>query len=276
MKFGVVYPGSAPLEALQLGIAAEEAGWDAFFVWEAVRSTDPWVVLGAIAARTSRIRLGTMLTPVPVRRPWKLAAETATLDALSGGRAILSAALGAADTGFTNFGLPTDRKLRAALLDESLDILEGLWSGKPFAYKGEHYRIKKQTFAPPPPPIQRRGSVPHVPVWLVGAWGWEKSMNRVLRCDGLIPTVLDEKKQHRPAAVDELAAMRAWLDANAPAGRRIDLIVDGATSGDNRAAQAERLAPLAEAGVDWWVENFWAPGAAKSPKERIEQGPPTF
>ncbi len=274
MKFGIVYPGSDPQEALRFGIAAEDAGWDAYFVWEAVWSTDPWVVLGAVAAQTTRIRLGTMLTPVPVRRPWKLASETATLDALSGGRVILSAALGASDTGFANFGLPTDRKLRAALLDESLDILEGLWSGKPFSYAGEHYQIKKQDFPPPPPPVQRREDIPHVPIWIVGAWKREKSMRRVLRCDGLIPTVIDETNRHRPATIDELAGMRAWLDAHAPAGRRIDLIMDGATPGSGRAAQVDRLAPLAEAGVTWWVENFWAPGASKSVEKRVQQGPP--
>ena len=73
---------------------AEQCGWDGVFVWEAAYGVDAWSLLSAIAARTERISLGTMLTPLPWRRPWKVASQVVTLDQISGGRAIL--AIGAA------------------------------------------------------------------------------------------------------------------------------------------------------------------------------------
>ncbi len=126
MKYGFVLPSGDARTAAEFARAAEEAGWDGFFVWEAIWGTDAWVSLTAAAMLTSRIRLGTMLSPLPILRPWKLAGETATLDRLSGGRVILSVGLGAVDTGFGNFGEETDRKIRAEKLDEGLAVLTGL------------------------------------------------------------------------------------------------------------------------------------------------------
>ena len=94
MRFGMSVPNAGdPAQLVDLAVTAEEAGWDGFFLWDhlqldAVRRPpmhDPWVLLGAIAARTSRVRLGTMITPIPRRRPWKLAKEITTLDHLSAG-----------------------------------------------------------------------------------------------------------------------------------------------------------------------------------------------
>src|ERR1700678_621691 len=98
MRCGFVLPGGTANEQAELAVAAEEAGWDGIFVWETGYGVDPWGLLCAIAARTSRVRLGTMLTPLPWRRPWKLASQVATLDQLSGGRAILPVGVGAVDT----------------------------------------------------------------------------------------------------------------------------------------------------------------------------------
>jgi len=127
---------------------------------------DAWISLTAVAMYTKRIKMGTMLTPLSRMRPWKLASETVTLDNLSGGRVILSVGIGAIDTGFEAFGEVTDRRTRAQLLDEGLEILTGLWAGQPFSYQGQHYRIKETDFNPPPAPIQQ----PRIPIWVVGAW----------------------------------------------------------------------------------------------------------
>ncbi|HMO53409.1 MAG TPA: LLM class flavin-dependent oxidoreductase, partial [Tepidiformaceae bacterium] len=123
MKFGLVMPSGDARRAADLATAAEQAGWDGFFVWEPVWGIDAWVSLTAAAMVTERIRLGTMLTPLSRMRPWKLASETATLDNLSGGRVTIAVGLGAPDTGFADFGEETDRKVRAELLDEGLEIL---------------------------------------------------------------------------------------------------------------------------------------------------------
>ena len=100
MKHGFIFPGSDPNLAVELAPLAEASGWDAFFVWEGNWATDPWATLAAAAMVTERIRLGTMLTPVPRRRPWELAGQTMTVDRLSNGRVILS----------TGLGVPADRQ----------------------------------------------------------------------------------------------------------------------------------------------------------------------
>jgi len=161
------------------------ASWDGFFVWEPVWGIDAWVSLTAAAMRTRQIRIGTMLTPLSRMRPWEPASETATLDKLSNGRLILSVGLGAVDTSFKEFGEVTDRKIRAELLDEGLDILTGLWRGQPFSYDGKYYRTKETRVPPPPQPVQK----PRLPIWVVGAWPRMKPKRRVIKYDGLLPVV---------------------------------------------------------------------------------------
>src|SRR6266511_6103161 len=109
MRYGFVLPGGTATEELEQAVLAEQAGWDGVFVWEAAYGVDAWTLLGAMAQRTTRIRLGTMLTPLPWRRPWKVASQAVTLDQLSGGRAILAVGLGAVDTGLGNTGEQIER-----------------------------------------------------------------------------------------------------------------------------------------------------------------------
>ena len=146
MKYGFVLPFGDARFAADCAHQAELAEWDGFFVWEPVWGVDPWISLTAAAMVTRQIRLGTMLTPLPVLSPVENASETATLDNLSAGRVILSVGLGAPETGFGNFGLPTDRKIRAERLDEGLDVLTGLWHGQPFHYEGKHFQFKSNRF----------------------------------------------------------------------------------------------------------------------------------
>src|SRR5690348_11034889 len=190
MQYGFIIPGGDLQTILDTAVEVEAAGWDAVFYWDGIYIAsaglmyDPWVVLAGIADRTERVRIGAMLTPVSRRRPWKLARETVTLDHLSGGRLILPVGLGALDDGgFGKVGEPTDRKTRAELLDESLAILTGLWSGEPFHYDGKHYHLDEMTFLPKP--VQ----APRIPIWVVGMWPSERSMARALRYDGLLPNV---------------------------------------------------------------------------------------
>ncbi|PLS82421.1 MAG: hypothetical protein CYG59_04175 [Chloroflexi bacterium] len=184
MKYGVVMRTDIDLRTLPtLAYETEQAGWDGFFIWDGFLGPNPAVLLATVAMQTHRIRFGTMLTPPSRRRPWDLASEAATLDQLSNGRVILPFGLGAAeDLGFASVGEVTDRKLRAQLLDESIDILRGLWRGTPLTFDGNHYHIHGATLSVTP--VQS----PSIPIWVVGAWSREKSMRRVLRCDGIIPT----------------------------------------------------------------------------------------
>lgn len=269
MKYGFVFPGNDPNEAVAFGIAAEQAGWDGFFVWDAVWGVDPWVTLAAIAVQTQRIRLGTMLTPVSRRRPWKLAGETATLDRLSNGRVILAVGLGAPDTGFADFGEATDRTIRAELMDEGLAIVDGLWRGQPFSFDGKHYHVKATTFQAPPPPVQQ----PRIPVWIVGAWPREKSMRRVLRWDGLLPNKINPDGSHGHCDTDDLRAMKAYIDEHRNATTQFDLVIEGMTPGDPAGAAAQ-IRPYAEAGATWWLEANWTAPNLEPVRERLLLGPP--
>jgi hypothetical protein len=274
MKYGFVLPSGDARTTADLAYDAEQAGWDGFFVPELLWGIDAWVALTAAAMRTERIRLGTDLTPVSRRRPWKLASETATLDQLSNGRVILAVGLGALDTGFAEFGEVTDRKTRAELLDEGLDILTGLWRGQPFSYSGKHYTIKETSFYPPPPPVQQ----PRIPIWTVGAWPRMKSMQRVLRYDGLLPNVFDDDGKLREITPDDIRAISAFIAENRSATTPFDIVMEGETPGDDRAQAAAIVRRWAEAGATWWTETMWsaprdAAGLAAL-RTRIRQGPP--
>lgn len=270
MQYGFVLPYGDARTAADTARLCEQSGWDGFFVWEPVWGIDAWICLTAAAMVTDRIKLGTMLTPLSRMRPWKLAGETATLDNLSGGRVILAVGLGAIDTGFAEFGEETDRRIRAELLDESLDILTGLWAGQPFSYDGKHYRIRETSFFPPPPPIQQ----PRIPIWVVGAWGRPRSMRRALRYDGLLPH-LAESAELTPALV---AQMRAH--AAAERGEDVgpyDIVVEAESPADDSAAAIAKARPYEHAGATWWIESPWGitgPDAAARLRARIVAGPP--
>ena len=272
MKYGFVLPYGDARTAVDIARELEAAGWDGLFVWEPVWGIDAWVCLTAAALHTERIRLGTMLTPLSRMRPWELASKSATLDNLSNGRVLISVGLGAVDTGFVEFGEVTDRKTRAELLDEGLDILTGLWRGQPFNYDGKHYHIQETKFYPPPPPVQK----PRIPIWVVGAWPSKKSMQRVLRCDGLLPAALgdDGKIGMRPATPDEVRAMKAYVETHRAETTLFDIVMEGKTPGDNREQAASIVRPLAEVGATWWIEAMWGDHEIERWLTRIRQGPP--
>lgn len=261
----------------ELAVDAEEAGWDGVFVWDCINmrnspAHDPWMILAAIAARTRRIRLGPLITPLSRRRPWKVARETITLDHLSNGRFILPVGLGETnDGGFSNVGEELDRKKRAQILDESLDILNGLWSGEPFSYDGTHYHISEMTFLPKP--VQS----PRIPIWVVGAWQRKKSMQRTLRYDGILPAKMNADGSFADMTPDDLRAMKAYIEEQRTLTTPFDVVIEGETPGDDAEKAAAIVQPLANAGVTWWLEAVWktpeTEGGAEGMRRRIKQGP---
>jgi alkanesulfonate monooxygenase SsuD/methylene tetrahydromethanopterin reductase-like flavin-dependent oxidoreductase (luciferase family) len=273
MKFGFVLPYGDARGAAELAHEAEQVGWDGFFVYEPVWGVDAWVSLTAAAMRTERIKLGTMLTPIARMRPWKLASETATLDDLSGGRLILAVGLGAPDSGYAEFGEVIDRKTRAELTDEGLEILTGLWRGQPFAFHGKHYDVKPFDRIVAPPIVQQ----PRIPIWVVGARGRAKSMERVARYDGLIPNVIGDDGVARAPKPEELRAMVAEIEAKRTETTPFDVIAEGETPGDDPAKAAEILQPWREGGATWWLEALWSAGGPEGQetvRARLRQGPP--
>lgn len=266
MRYGFIVPKGDVHHIVAMGREAEEAGWDGFFYYD-FWAESPRVALGAVAVQTERVRLGAVLTPLPWRRPWIIAREIATLDRLSGGRAILPVGLGAPDEGAfargrTSTGEPVDRKVRAQLLDEGLEIVTGLWTGEPITFDGEHYHL--EGFRLDHPPVQQ----PRVPIWVVGAWPHPKSMRRALRYDGLLAA----GKLDSPA---DMRAVHEYVVENRPQDAPVDIVYEGRTPGDDPTKAAEAVRPWAEAGVTWWMEEMWSePNGPEDVRHRIRQGPP--
>ncbi|MFG2071841.1 LLM class flavin-dependent oxidoreductase [Nonomuraea maritima] len=270
-----------------VAVAAEQAGWDALFVWDHIvhrkqaRRTfgDPWMLLTAAALATSRIRLGTLITPVARRRPQQLARQVATLDALSGGRVIFGAGLGAPiDDEYGSFGEPTDPVVLAERLDEGLDLLRSYWSGEPVNHEGRHFQVRDVTLLPAT--VQR----PHPPVWIAGYWPRRRPMRRAARWDGAVPLFASATHGEAPPA-DEVRDLAAFVHEHRDAGRDtpfdtpFDIVVGGESPADPAKAR-DLIGPLADAGATWWDERQHIRGKDLDQLgpvlRRVEQGPPTI
>jgi len=267
VKAGIVLNVGDPLAQVELAARAEAAGWDGVFTWDAIAigdmdMYDPWALLAAMSLATSRVTLGAIVFAPTRRRPWKLAREALTIDHLSRGRLVVPVGLGALDDlGFGNVREMTDTRARAEILDETLAILDGLWSGEPFEHHGAHYDLGPMRFAPRP--VQR----PRIPVWVAVRWPSDRSMARAARWDGAILQTSD---------VDEVRAAVAHVRAaRAAAGRSesFEVVVQGTSAPDGEASAAVAR-PYAEAGATWWVEADWEHATAASLLARVTAGPP--
>lgn len=275
MHHGIIVNAGDPRTIAGLAGEAEAAGWDGVFTFDAIsigelELYDPWVLMAAMAMRTGRVRLGAVLTPPARRRPWKLARETMTLDRLSNGRLVVPVGLGALDdAAFGAVGEPTDARTRAELLDESLAILEGLWSGEPFGFKGRHFRFAPMVCRPAP--VQQ----PRIPIWVAATWGSERSMRRALRYDGILP----QAPSGAPGGLDPatLAKIVGYVRAERPVELRerpFEVVAQGTTPAGDRARAARIVEQWAAAGATWWIEADWTGASVESVRARIAAGPP--
>jgi hypothetical protein len=259
--------------AAKLSTLAEEAGWDGCFLGDAIWCEDPMIALAAAAMTTRRIRLGTMVIPMPLRRPWKVASESVALDRLSDGRLILGLGAGAVWMGWQGFpDEVTDPKIRAGMLDESIDILTLLYQRKQFDYNGKHYHLKLTLVDEmhyPPKPVQQ----PRIPLWVVGIWPRKKSMQRVLKCEGMFVEKMNREGKAEEATPADVCEIKAYVDANRTLTTPFDIVLGGKTAGLDRPQLQDKLLPWQEAGVTWWVEGMWEE-TEEQVTGRIRQGPP--
>jgi hypothetical protein len=286
MKFGISLPPfgdfADPLVLAEIAQQAENAGWDGFFIWDHMvfdptfyPLTDPWVALAAIALRTNRIRLGPMVTPLARRRPWKVARETVALDHVSNGRLVLGVGLGDTspwDWGF--FGEETNPGVRAEYLEESLSILNGLWSGELFGFQGAHFKMEQVQFLPRP--VQQ----PRIPIWVGGWWPNKRPLRRAARWDGYFPIKTEPITPAEWHTIIDLVQTQRQNEAP------FDFVHAGITSGDHPKVDQNMLEPYIAAGVTWWMETIdpwslgwkweekWDSAATVRMRERILQGPP--
>ncbi len=276
MRFGIIATSGDPRAVAGLAAEAEAAGWDGVFTWDGIAigpgdTYDPWVVMAAMAMRTSRVRLGAIVTPPSRRRPWKLAREAMSLDRLSGGRLVLPVGLGALDdAAFRNVGEEVDARVRAELLDETLEILDGLWSGEPFGFEGRHHRFAPMTFRPTP--VQQ----PRIPIWVVGAWPRERSMRRAVRWDGVLVQAQGPGGGVAAVTPEVVAEVVAYGRRERPPelrSRLWDVVVDGVTPAEDPAGAADTVRPFREAGATWWIDADWEHGL-EHVRRRVAAGPP--
>lgn len=284
MKYGINFPNGGkhhdPRTLADLARLAEESGWDGVFIedyiiWQGhddVPTYDSWITLAAMAAATKRVRLGTMVTALPRLRPQKVAREVATLDHLSNGRMILGVGIGdtsvyVKDPSITCFGEEADPRRRAQMLDEALEIIAGLWSGKPFHFEGKFYHVNEVTFLPRP--VQS----PRVPIWIGGGYPRKGPLERAARWDGAClykdPTAAksDALTPEDVRSIKEVIAER----------RKADSAFDIAAGGDPHWSDAKKkreIRRVQEAGATWWIE-YLAPqvGGLKEMRAYIKRGP---
>jgi alkanesulfonate monooxygenase SsuD/methylene tetrahydromethanopterin reductase-like flavin-dependent oxidoreductase (luciferase family) len=169
MNYGCLLTG--PLSNIvELAQEAEHAEWDGVFLPDDWMTA--WITLTAIAMRTHRIHLVTMLTPLPEQLPWYVAAQTATLDQLSNGRAILTAGLGVLD--LDKFGM---QEMRAG--------------------------VDWRTHAP--------RQTPRIPIWVVGG-PRQSQLRRAARWDGAVVGGSPEEVRERKATIEALRTSPLPLD----------------------------------------------------------------
>jgi alkanesulfonate monooxygenase SsuD/methylene tetrahydromethanopterin reductase-like flavin-dependent oxidoreductase (luciferase family) len=259
---------------VDLATAGEEAGWDGFFLWDHLLYPDPlWpvadptVVISAVAARTARIRFGVLVTILARRRVAKVARESVTLDHLSGGRLIFGAGLGSVPAEFTAFGESGDARRRAARLDESLQLLDALWSGQPVTFAGAHLTASDVTMLPPP--VQQ----PRIPVWCAGRWPNKAPFRRAARWDGVMPTHTGYGLGETMPPEEFSAAVR-YTRSHRTSQAPLEVALEGRTDG-TAADRGAHVAPYAQAGLTWWIEAVgWWRGTPADAMARVRQGPP--
>ncbi len=267
---------------------AETTGWDGFFVWDHIAwdgrtmpMVDPWIALTAIATSTRRIRIGLMVTPLPRRRPWKFARETVSLDHLSGGRLTVGVGIGNAQAEFRNLGEAAELKTRGSMLDEGLQVVNGLWHGEPFSFEGEHYKVKDAQFLPAT--LQQ----PRIPIWVAGTWPNKAPFRRAAHWDGVFPILSGTSSGTYPTPA-QIRQIIDFVQGHRKSDSPFDVSVQGTTRGDDPEHAAEVVASYARAGVTWWQEAITERRSdliavpedrtswIEAVRWRIQQGPPCY
>jgi Luciferase-like monooxygenase len=258
ITLGACGEGRDPAGLAALAALAEGAGWDAFLLedylcYKSLPTYDTWVCLAAIAAATTRIRIGTTVTPLSRRRPWELAGQAVAVDHLSGGRLILGVGSGAHDDpAFSALGTLMDAPERVARLDEGLQVLTALWTGAVVHHRGRYYRIDGLQIAATP--LQR----PRIPIWVGGDLRHPGVRHRLTEWDG---ACVYRERALDPGDVHDIASI---IRASGRDLAGYDIKVSG---------NPGRLDDFAAAGATWWGE-WIPPGYPDEARKIIAGGPP--
>jgi F420-dependent oxidoreductase-like protein len=259
--------GASHADLLRVAKATEELGFDAFFRSDHYLTmgssdglpgpSDAWLTLAALARETSRIRLGTLVTPVTFRLPGPLAIMVAQVDEMSGGRVELGLGAGWYEAEHTAYGIAfPEVGERFSRLVEQVEIVHGLFStpmGERFSYQGTYYSLEDSPALPKP--VQS----PHPPIVLGGA--------AKKRGAALAAKYADEFN----AGFDSLDATRAIFDrvraAAAETGRELTYSIAHTAVVGKDEAQLKRRADAIGRGVD----NLRSNSVAGSPAEAVDR-----
>ncbi|HTX90285.1 MAG TPA: LLM class flavin-dependent oxidoreductase [Anaerolineales bacterium] len=255
---------SNPRAILDLALAAEASGWEAIWIWDHMLvpygAGDPWVTLSAVAACTKSLRLCVGVSPLPRYRPHLLARMLAGLDLLSSGRVIFSTGLGIAPD-FAPFGEPAEDKIRAAMLDEGLGLLDGYLSGEEVNLHGKYYTAEKVRMVPSA--LQK----PRIPIWIGG--DSRAALRRAAHWNGWIIGTVDEKSQITKTP-EQLARQVSYICEHRASSTPFDVAVDGASA----PGQAALIGEYEQAGATWWFEIIHQlRGTTVELVRRIQAGP---
>lgn len=174
-------------------------------------------VAGAIAARTSRIRISTDIALLPFHHPIRLAEDMAVLDTLSGGRMELGVGMGYAEHEFKAFGIP--RPQRVSRTEEGIEVLRQAWSSEPVRFQGKRYSFDNVEVYPKP--VQEGG----IPLWLAaqseGAAKRAATFGMHLLPQGTPATTIEPWRQAcieqgRDPDAYRVGIIRPWLVTNDP------------------------------------------------------------
>jgi F420-dependent oxidoreductase-like protein len=257
-------------EWVALARAAEDAGLEGLFrsdhysaiIKPAAGALDAWTTLAGLAARTERIRLGTMVSPATFRHPSVLARIATTVDHISGGRVELGMGAGWYERDHSENGFPyLDTRRRFDLFAEQVEIVVRTWTEAGFDHEGEHYTLRDQTALPRP--VQQ----PHPPLILGGA--------AKLRAAALAARFASEYDTGF-ATLEELRERRARLDAACeefgrdPATLPLSLMAT-CVVGRDRSEYEERLGRVRDLLGSWQmgVEGNWIAGTLDEVLQRF-------
>jgi alkanesulfonate monooxygenase SsuD/methylene tetrahydromethanopterin reductase-like flavin-dependent oxidoreductase (luciferase family) len=206
-----------------------------------------------------------------------VARSAVSVERLSEGRLVFGAGIGSGrPSEWGGLGEEADARVRGERLDEALALLEGLWSGERFAFRGRHYRVDETRFQPVP--LQR----PRIPIWLAAYFPHRRPLRRAARFDGVFPLFRKgERPEEQPRLLAEAAA---YVRSLRPAGAPFDVVhCEPPVAAGREAAACARVAAIRDAGATWWLERLvpedfggdWtARWPAEAIRERVRRGPP--
>jgi alkanesulfonate monooxygenase SsuD/methylene tetrahydromethanopterin reductase-like flavin-dependent oxidoreductase (luciferase family) len=276
VQYAVGVPTVGPFADLglvrELAAETEAAGWDGFFVWDHLLyrdnlpTVDGWMALGIAAAITTRVRLGLLVAALPREHPGEVAKRAASIDQLSDGRLVLGAGLGSIAADHSAFGDSVTMRERGERLDESLDVICGLFTGEPFAYDGRHFHVDAPAMLPRP--VQQ----PRPPIWIGGGWPRRAPFRRAARYDGVMPIRVGLGRGET-MPVEELRELVEFVRAERADSTTFDVAIEGTTGA--AADDARRVASYVDVGLTWWIEGLgWWRGDASDAHARVAAGPP--